>query len=67
MSNETEVLFRINDSLTQLASELQASFISQSNKDYMLDKLTHDVARSMRVGPYNDLKSTLDEFRDTDE
>jgi hypothetical protein len=47
-----EELFRINDVLTALLREFQVPFDSESEEDAVLNDLTHEIAKSFRVGPY---------------
>jgi len=51
-ADDMEPLYRINDALTALATELGAPFTSEDDEDTTLNDLTHEVARALRAGPY---------------
>ncbi len=49
---EMNVLYQINDVVSELARELEVPFDSEDAEDEALNEVTHAIAKAFRVGPY---------------
>lgn len=57
--DEMDQLYAINDVLTELVYRFQVAFESDDQQDEVLNDLTHQVARTFRVGPYRNSQENL--------